>query len=106
LDNVGENGACRKLYAATVWCYEFFFFLSSDLSVSWLLIRPTRSSKCHVHFCFSDTDDEDQSTEELDGLLSTHTSNYTRFFEELRKYGCNIIYLNGMKVTNRKKQWW
>jgi hypothetical protein len=31
-------------------------------------------------------------------------SNYTRFFEEIRKYGCNKIYLNGMKVTNRKIQ--
>jgi hypothetical protein len=79
-------------------------FFSSDLAQSWLLIRPAWSSKCQVHFCFSDTDDEDQSTEGLDGLLRTHTSNYTRFFEEMRKYGCNVIYLNGMKVTNRKRQ--
>jgi len=81
----------------------FLFFLNNDLALSWLLIRPTWSGKYHVHPCFSSTAEEDQSIEGLDGLLRTHKSNYTRFFEETRKYGCNIIYLNGMKVTKRKR---
>jgi len=61
---------------------------------------------CTVHSCFSDTAEEDQSIEGLDGLLRTHKSNYTRFFEEMRKYGSNTVYLNEMKVTNMKRQWW
>jgi hypothetical protein len=61
-----------------------------------MLIIPTFSG-IYVYSCFFDTAEEDQSIEGLDGLLRTYKSNYTRFFEELRKYACNMIYLNGIK---------
>jgi hypothetical protein len=91
MDNFGETDACRN-------------FMGLWLFMTWLLIRPTWSGKYNVQPCFFDTAEEDQSIEGLDGLLRTHKSNYTRFFEDLRKYACNIIYLHGIKVTNRKRQ--
>ena len=71
-----------------------WLFLNSDLALSWLFIRPIWWSKYHVLACFFDAAEEDQTIEGLDGLLRTHKSNYTRFFEELRKYACDIMWYN------------